>query len=116
MTFPKDALPPVDRSRGGFWSLTHVRQGLFHAAELAERPHQHRHGLLDANELKFAADGSLTIHLSHEPPAERSAGELAAGAGGPVRADRAGLRADAAAPRWQLQAAERNAKLLSGSS
>ena len=22
MTFPKDALPPVDRSRGGFWSLT----------------------------------------------------------------------------------------------
>jgi uncharacterized protein DUF1214 len=22
MTFPKSALPPVDRSRGGFWSLT----------------------------------------------------------------------------------------------
>jgi hypothetical protein len=22
MTFPKDALPPLDRTRGGFWSLT----------------------------------------------------------------------------------------------
>jgi hypothetical protein len=25
--------------------------------------------LLDANELRFAADRSLTIHMSHEPPA-----------------------------------------------
>ena len=45
MTFPKDALPPVNRSRGGFWSLTHVRQGLLHASKLTERADQYRHGL-----------------------------------------------------------------------
>jgi hypothetical protein len=28
---------------------------------------------LDANELKFAADGSLTIQMSHEPPADADA-------------------------------------------
>ena len=28
---------------------------------------------LDANELKFAADGSLTLHLSHKPPADEAA-------------------------------------------
>jgi hypothetical protein len=27
MTFPKDALPPVDRARGGFWSLTMPASG-----------------------------------------------------------------------------------------
>lgn len=29
---------------------------------------------LDANELKFGADGSLTLHLSHQPPADGDAG------------------------------------------
>jgi hypothetical protein len=33
MTFPKGALPPVDRAKGGFWSLTTYDKGLFHAAE-----------------------------------------------------------------------------------
>ena len=28
---------------------------------------------LDANELKFAADGSLTLHLSHAEPADATA-------------------------------------------
>jgi hypothetical protein len=28
---------------------------------------------LDADELKFAADGSLTLHLSRDPPADRDA-------------------------------------------
>jgi hypothetical protein len=28
---------------------------------------------LDANELKFASDGSLTITMSHEPPADAEA-------------------------------------------
>ena len=28
---------------------------------------------LDANELKFATDGSLTIHMSHEPPSNAHA-------------------------------------------
>jgi hypothetical protein len=28
---------------------------------------------LDANELTFAQDGSLTLHLSHEPPTDQAA-------------------------------------------
>ena len=49
---------------------------------------------LDANELKFAADGSLTLHLSHDEPTDADGqGQLAAGAGRPVRPDRPRLRA-----------------------
>jgi len=73
MTFPKDALPPVDRTRGGFWSLTMYDQDYF---MLAKSPNE-RYNIgtvnLDADELGFAADGSLTLHLSHEPPATAEA-------------------------------------------
>jgi len=73
MTFPKDALPPVDRSRGGFWSLTMYDKDYF---MLPKSPNG-RNNLgtvnLDANELKFAADGSLAITISHEQPAEEVA-------------------------------------------
>ena len=73
MTFPKGALPPVDRSRGGFWSLTMYDQDYF---MLANSPNG-RTNLgtvnLDASELEFDADGSLTLHLSHAKPAGREA-------------------------------------------
>src|SRR6185436_14317949 len=73
MTFPKDALPPVDRSKGGFWSLTMYDKEYF----MLPKPANGRTNIgtvsLDANELKFNADGSLTLHLSAEPPADADA-------------------------------------------
>ena len=33
MTFDQDALPPVDRSRGGFWSLTMYNKDIFMLAD-----------------------------------------------------------------------------------
>ncbi len=72
-TFPKDALPPVDRPRGGFWSLTMHDKDYFMLA----KPPNGRTNIgtknLDAKELEFAADGSLTITMSHEPPADATA-------------------------------------------
>ena len=73
MTFPKGELPPVDRKRGGFWSLTMYDKDYF----MLPNPPNGRTNIgtvsLDANELKFAADGSLTITMSHEQPADTEA-------------------------------------------
>lgn len=73
VTFPKDGLPPVDRSRGGFWSLTMYDKDYF----MLSKPANGRTNIgtvsLDANELKFAADGSLTITLSQDEPADTEA-------------------------------------------
>ena len=73
MTFPKGALPPVDRSRGGFWSLTMYDRDYFMLAS----PPNGRTNIgtvsLEANELTFGADGSLTLYLSHQAPANADA-------------------------------------------
>ena len=73
MTFPKDALPPMDRARGGFWSLTMYDKDYF----MLPKPANGRTNVgtvsLDADELKFAADGSLTITLSKDEPADATA-------------------------------------------
>src|SRR5262245_39031251 len=70
MTFPKDTLPPVDRARGGFWSLTMYDKDYF----MLPRSPNGRNNIgtvnLDANELKFATDGSLTITISHAQPVD----------------------------------------------
>jgi hypothetical protein len=72
MTFDDDALPPVDRSCGGFWSLTMYNDDIF---MLADSPNG-RVNLgtvhLDANDLRFA-NGKLILHLSHDEPAEDNA-------------------------------------------
>jgi hypothetical protein len=67
MTFPKDGLLPMDRTRGAFWSLTMYDKDYF---MLANSPVRTNIGTvsLDANELKFAADGSLTITISNAEP------------------------------------------------
>ena len=72
MTFPKDALPPVDRSRGGFWSLTIYDKDYFMLPKLENGRTNVGTVSLDANELKFAPDGSLTITMSHEQPTDPS--------------------------------------------
>ena len=98
------------RDRGGFWSLTMYDQDYFMPATSPNGRHNIGTVNLDANELTFAPDGSLTLHLSHEPAHGPSgAGQLAPGAGRSIRADRARLRPDPAAARRNVQAAERAA-------
>jgi hypothetical protein len=57
MTFAKDALPPMDRSRVGFWSLTMYDKDYFMLAKSPNGRTNIGTVSLDANELKFAADG-----------------------------------------------------------
>src|SRR6476659_7974623 len=73
MTFPPGALPPVDAARGGFWSLTMYDQDYYMPAESPNGRHNIGTVNLDANELAFAPDGSLTLHMSHKPPTETAA-------------------------------------------
>jgi hypothetical protein len=73
MTFPKDALPPVDRTRGGFWSLTMYDKDYFMLPKSPNGRNNIGTVNLDANELKFAADGSLTITISHAQPNDPAA-------------------------------------------
>jgi len=73
MTFPKDALPPMDRTRGGFWSLTMYDRDYFMLPRSANGRTNVGTVSLDADELKFAADGSLTITMSREQPADAEA-------------------------------------------
>jgi hypothetical protein len=73
MTFPKGGLPPMDRTKGGFWSLTMYDKDYF----MVPAPPNGRTNIgtvsLDANELKFEPDGSLTITLSHAEPTDADA-------------------------------------------
>ena len=69
MTFPKDGLPPVDRSRGGFRSLTMYDKDYFMLPNSPNGRTNIGTVNLDANELKFTDDGSVTITISHEQPA-----------------------------------------------
>jgi hypothetical protein len=73
MTFPKDALPPVDGTRGGFWSLTMYDKDYFMLPDSPNGRTNIGTVNLDADELEFAADGSLTIHIAHEEPADAAA-------------------------------------------
>jgi hypothetical protein len=73
MTFPSGALPPVDGDRGGFWSLTMYDQDYFMPAKSPNGRHNIGTVNLAANELAFADDGSLILHLSHEPPTDAAA-------------------------------------------
>jgi len=68
MRFEKDQLPPVDRTKGGFWSLTMYDRDYFMMPTSPNGRHNIGTVNLDANELTFAADGSLTLILSHDEP------------------------------------------------
>lgn len=70
LTFPQNALPPVDRTKGGFWSLTMYDKDYYMLPNSPNGRTNIGTVNLDANELKFAKDGSLTLTLSSkEPPA-----------------------------------------------
>lgn len=68
VTFAKNALPPVDRERGGFWSLTMYDKNYFMLPSSPNGRTNVGSVSLDANELKFGSDGSLTVYLSAKPP------------------------------------------------
>ena len=95
MTFAKDGLPPIDRSRGGFWSLTMYDKDYYMLPDSPNKRTNIGTVSLDANELTFAADGSLTLHLSHQAARRRGReSQLAAGPQRSVRVDRAHLCAN----------------------
>ncbi|MDM0109788.1 DUF1254 domain-containing protein [Variovorax sp. J22R24] len=73
MSFPKGALPPVDRDKGGFWSLSMYDQDYYMLPASPNGRHNIGTVNLDADELEFNADGSLTLHLSHRPPTDETA-------------------------------------------
>ena len=73
VTFPKDALPPVDRTRGGFWSLTMYDKDYYMLPNSPNGRTNIGTVNLDANELRFAKDGSLTLTLSSREPADEEA-------------------------------------------
>lgn len=68
LTFPKNALPPVDCDRGGFWSLTMYDKDYYMLPNSPNGRTNIGTVNLDANELRFAKDGSLTITLSSKEP------------------------------------------------
>jgi hypothetical protein len=63
----------MDRSRGGFWSLTMYDKDYFMLPNSPNGRTNIGTVSLDANELKFDGDGSLTITLSHDQPATTEA-------------------------------------------
>lgn len=75
MRFDKDELPPVDRTRGGFWSLTMYDKDYYMLPESPNGRHNIGTVNLDADELHFGEDGSLTLVLSSDEPTD--AGEKA---------------------------------------
>jgi len=73
MTFAKDALPPVDRSKGGFWSLTMYDKDYFMLPNSPNGRTNIGTVSLDGKELSFADDGSLTLVMSHAVPTDAEA-------------------------------------------
>jgi hypothetical protein len=73
LTFPKDGLPAVDRARGGFWSLTMYDEDYYMLAHPEGGRTNIGTAAVDANEVDFAKDGSLALHLSFAPPEDAAA-------------------------------------------
>lgn len=73
VTFPKGGLPPVDRARGGFWSLSMYDQDYYFLTQTPNGRNNLGTVNLDADELVFNADGSLTLTLSSHEPADATA-------------------------------------------
>lgn len=70
MRFEKGQLPPVDSAKGGFWSLTMYDRDYFMTPTSPNGRHNIGTVNLDAKELQFADDGSLTLVLSHTEPTD----------------------------------------------
>ena len=70
ISFPQNALPPVDRTRGGFWSLTMYDKDYYMLPNSPNGRTNIGTVNLDANELKGAKDGSLTLTLSSKEPTD----------------------------------------------
>ena len=113
MTFPKDDLPPIDRNRGGFWSLTMYDKDYYMWPDSPNKRTNIGTVSLDANELKFDADGSLTLHLRPGPHRRGRKGKLAAHPQRSVRVDRAHLCTNGTVAQGRLQAAKRAARVRS---
>ncbi|WP_431951677.1 DUF1254 domain-containing protein [Nocardia lijiangensis] len=72
MTFARNDLPPVDRSRGGFWSLTMYDKDAFMFPDAPSGRVNIGTVDLDAGDLEIH-DGTLTLYLSHDEPDDPAA-------------------------------------------
>lgn len=72
ITFDADDLPPVDPSRGGFWSITMYDADIFMVADPPNGRVNLGTAYLDAGALRIV-DGTLTLHLGSEAPADDDA-------------------------------------------
>lgn len=70
VSFPKGGLPPVDRARGSFWSLTLYDKDYFMLPDTPNGRTNVGTVNLDADELVFADDGSLTLIIASDEPAD----------------------------------------------
>lgn len=68
ITFPKNALPPINRTKGGFWSLTMYDRDYYMLPDSPNGRTNIGTVNLEANELAFTKDGSLTLILSADEP------------------------------------------------
>lgn len=72
ITFDADDLPPVDRERGGFWSITMYDADIFMLADPGNGRVNIGTAYLDADALRVV-DGKLTLHLGSTEPADADA-------------------------------------------
>jgi hypothetical protein len=70
LTFPKDGLPPVDRTRGGFWSLNMYDRDYFFLANSPNGRSNIGTVSLDGDELRFkrTVRSPFTCRMTHPPP------------------------------------------------
>lgn len=68
MHFTKDDLPPINVEKFGFWSLTMMHRSNY---LLVDNP-EHKYNVRSADSLRYDKDGSLTLYLQAEPPADHT--------------------------------------------
>jgi hypothetical protein len=68
LKFTKGEVPPIDQEKYGFWSLTmYDRANL----RLVSNPSD-KYSVRSGDDLVYGSDGSLTIYIQPEPPADKS--------------------------------------------
>ena len=68
ITFTKNQIPPVDKDRYGFWSLTIYDRT---NARLIENSAD-KYSIRSADHLVYGSDGSLTLYIQPKPPADKA--------------------------------------------
>jgi hypothetical protein len=68
ITFAKNQIPPVDKARYGFWSLTIYDRTNARLIENAAN----KYSIRSADDLVYNSDGSLTLYVQPKPPTNKA--------------------------------------------